>query len=61
MLYSYDELSIGFESLGALEVSINFQTSDIRLWLQSSYQKTQPTLLALFYAVFRHQSCYTVH
>ena len=39
MLYSYDELSIGFEFLGALEVSINFQTSDIRLWLQSSYQK----------------------
>ena len=42
MLYSYEELPIGFEFLGTLEVSINFQTSD-RLWLQSSYQKnTQP-------------------
>ena len=39
MLYSYEELPIGFEFLGALEVCINFQASDIRLWLQSSYQK----------------------
>ena len=26
MLYSYEELPIGFELLGAVEVSINFQT-----------------------------------
>ena len=54
MLYSYEELPIGFEFLGPLEVSINFQTSGIRLWLESSYQKKNPTLLALFYAVFRY-------
>ena len=34
MLYSYKELPIGFEFLGAVEATINFQT-----WLDSSYQK----------------------
>ena len=28
MLYIYEERPIGFEFLGALEVGINFQTSD---------------------------------
>ena len=34
MLYSYEELPIVFEFLGAVEVSI-------RLWLESSYQKNK--------------------
>ena len=45
MLYSYEELPIGFEFLGALEVSINLQTSYIRLCLgtkQLSKKTTQP-------------------
>ena len=44
MLYSYEELPIGFEFLGALEVSINFQTSDFdyKVVIKKKPQPYQP-------------------
>ena len=43
MLYSYEELPIGFEFLGALKFSINFQTSDMQTLITKKLsKKTQP-------------------
>ena len=48
MLYSYEKLLIGFEFLGPVQVSINFQT-----FITKQLSKNK-TLLTLFYSVFRY-------
>ena len=48
MLYSYEKLLIGFEFLGPVQVSINFQT------LITKQLSKNNTLLTLFYSVFRY-------